>query len=336
MNFSQLFELQSELSKYEIYTYAMDLDDIAKNEYNSIHLHKSIQEQNNSKNYMTVDTFIISDTQSNEVTIHYCRKYFMHDNGRLIHVNSPVQFHNNLSDEHISLSKTGKITRQKPKYVIINKKLLIIIGNSHILGLKNTYNVTSFENKKTGRGTYIYDNHIFIDGDSIHSTISSILNENLDIVNINFVEYCKKYNYFLHIVGFYKNNVIYRHGEEYIYYNYGSHQIVDPFFPKQDTKTDDINLLKKEIALLKLQFEKQKLDAHPQQIDSESVVADILSHVEKHVDDTNKCVICMTNNKEIIFNPCKHVSICQACNVNITTCPTCRSVIETSTRVFIS
>lgn len=54
-------------------------------------------------------------------------------------------------------------------------------------------------------------------------------------------------------------------------------------------------------------------------------MTDVFSHVEKHVKDDDKCVICLTNEKEIFFNPCKHISICQ----------TCRSKIVTSQRVFI-
>jgi len=50
-----------------------------------------------------------------------------------------------------------------------------------------------------------------------------------------------------------------------------------------------------------------------------------------------KCVVCRHNPKEIIILPCGHVALCEDCSENInTSCPICRSNIETKAAAFIT
>ena len=48
-------------------------------------------------------------------------------------------------------------------------------------------------------------------------------------------------------------------------------------------------------------------------------------------DDSGECVVCMTNPKNTLAKPCKHVSLCHECaNVVMTkdqSCPICRQTI---------
>jgi len=46
--------------------------------------------------------------------------------------------------------------------------------------------------------------------------------------------------------------------------------------------------------------------------------------------DTDECIICMSNNKDVIFDPCGHYYCCQSCYNQLPTkkCPICRSNIN--------
>lgn len=41
----------------------------------------------------------------------------------------------------------------------------------------------------------------------------------------------------------------------------------------------------------------------------------------------NECIICLTNSRNIIINPCKHMAICNNCT-NVDKCPICRVHID--------
>ena len=44
-------------------------------------------------------------------------------------------------------------------------------------------------------------------------------------------------------------------------------------------------------------------------------------------DDSNKCVICMTDDKSIVFAMCGHYSTCESCSMQLSKCPICRAPI---------
>ncbi|XP_055531899.1 mitochondrial E3 ubiquitin protein ligase 1 [Wyeomyia smithii] len=53
--------------------------------------------------------------------------------------------------------------------------------------------------------------------------------------------------------------------------------------------------------------------------------------------DEQKCVVCVDNPKEVICLPCGHVCLCETCAEKIkTSCPVCRSKIETKAAAFIT
>ncbi len=47
------------------------------------------------------------------------------------------------------------------------------------------------------------------------------------------------------------------------------------------------------------------------------------------------CVICLEHAREMLLQPCNHVVCCRACSYRVTTCPVCRSAVQSRTRVFI-
>lgn len=48
------------------------------------------------------------------------------------------------------------------------------------------------------------------------------------------------------------------------------------------------------------------------------------------------CKICFSEEKNILFIPCKHVAVCKQCSVPLSTCPICRSKIENTMRIYNS
>ena len=54
-------------------------------------------------------------------------------------------------------------------------------------------------------------------------------------------------------------------------------------------------------------------------------------------DDTQlRCVICMTRQRNILFNPCRHMCCCSECaHNNIHACPICRQVISQQIAVYL-
>lgn len=46
------------------------------------------------------------------------------------------------------------------------------------------------------------------------------------------------------------------------------------------------------------------------------------------------CSICWENAKNITFEPCGHMSVCESCSVSITSCPICRKKITKKIKTF--
>lgn len=52
--------------------------------------------------------------------------------------------------------------------------------------------------------------------------------------------------------------------------------------------------------------------------------------------DSFDCKICYSEQMNILFEPCKHVVVCDKCVVNLTMCPICRHNIFKNIRIFLS
>ena len=56
-----------------------------------------------------------------------------------------------------------------------------------------------------------------------------------------------------------------------------------------------------------------------------------LSNLKIYQDvDVSECAICLTNEKNTIFNPCGHFYCCDVCSKQIKSCPICRTNITAS------
>ena len=53
-----------------------------------------------------------------------------------------------------------------------------------------------------------------------------------------------------------------------------------------------------------------------------------LTNIKIHTDEeTQDCIICMDNIKQIVFDPCGHFYTCDRCSNKVTICPICRTNI---------
>ena len=50
----------------------------------------------------------------------------------------------------------------------------------------------------------------------------------------------------------------------------------------------------------------------------------------------SECIVCMDAPRQILLTPCNHVDVCESCSEKIERCPSCRTPIETRSRVFLS
>lgn len=57
---------------------------------------------------------------------------------------------------------------------------------------------------------------------------------------------------------------------------------------------------------------------------------------QEKIFDMLLCVICMVNQRGVVFMPCCHFSTCTICSKKITECPICRTYIESAKKVFLS
>ena len=56
---------------------------------------------------------------------------------------------------------------------------------------------------------------------------------------------------------------------------------------------------------------------------------------QKEVADLKACCICLTKDKCILFQPCKHICTCEECARNMSDCPICRKPIRNYVQVFL-
>ncbi len=47
------------------------------------------------------------------------------------------------------------------------------------------------------------------------------------------------------------------------------------------------------------------------------------------------CIVCMDNQRNVVFLPCSHFALCTGCSSNVRSCPTCRQSITSRIQVFV-
>lgn len=60
----------------------------------------------------------------------------------------------------------------------------------------------------------------------------------------------------------------------------------------------------------------------------------ILNNI-KNLEIKVTCVVCQTNMRNIVFNPCNHLATCIRCSKSLSnTCPLCRAMFTSKSRIF--
>lgn len=62
---------------------------------------------------------------------------------------------------------------------------------------------------------------------------------------------------------------------------------------------------------------------------------DKISEKDKEKLENLKCSICLTEEKCMLFMPCKHISCCEGCSRAINDCPLCRQKITSKIKIFM-
>ena len=55
----------------------------------------------------------------------------------------------------------------------------------------------------------------------------------------------------------------------------------------------------------------------------------------EHAADEKLCCICMDSDKSVMFEPCRHVSTCEACSAHVNQCPLCKCVPTRKVSVYL-
>ena len=59
-----------------------------------------------------------------------------------------------------------------------------------------------------------------------------------------------------------------------------------------------------------------------------------LTNEKKEYDSALNCAICFTNEKNVVFIPCKHNVACSDCSKNLKNCPICRKKIIEIIKIY--
>jgi hypothetical protein len=66
---------------------------------------------------------------------------------------------------------------------------------------------------------------------------------------------------------------------------------------------------------------------------------EMIQNQNENVSEELLCTICLAEKKNILFQPCNHLSCCEICAIDLTTkhgnCPICRIKITNSIKIYI-
>ncbi|XP_052238229.1 baculoviral IAP repeat-containing protein 7-A-like isoform X2 [Dreissena polymorpha] len=95
----------------------------------------------------------------------------------------------------------------------------------------------------------------------------------------------------------------------------------------EESNTDSINYRR---------LQNLSLNAHSSSLSSASIpsdVDDVLKENEK-LKEQRVCKVCMDREVCVTFLPCRHLATCEECGESISTCPICRSDVESKVKVY--
>lgn len=113
--------------------------------------------------------------------------------------------------------------------------------------------------------------------------------------------------------------------------------VYPPFSQYQPTLLPPLNLPQIPVETTSennsVQSEPEKIQLEPLNETPEEKLARLILENEKLKSD-KLCVICLENEKNILFQPCCHLSTCPSCSVYFNTCPICRVPVYYKLKIF--
>lgn len=65
-------------------------------------------------------------------------------------------------------------------------------------------------------------------------------------------------------------------------------------------------------------------------------LSEALHNVHYELESRTKCCVCRVQEREVVLHPCMHLVLCRSCTMRVTSCPLCRSPIETHASVRVA
>jgi len=57
--------------------------------------------------------------------------------------------------------------------------------------------------------------------------------------------------------------------------------------------------------------------------------------LKEQIQDQKACVLCLDKEKNILFVPCGHLCVCEACSAAVGQCPLCRANVQQKIKAFM-
>ena len=78
-------------------------------------------------------------------------------------------------------------------------------------------------------------------------------------------------------------------------------------------------------------------EAHRREKQIREVKMELLNELElEKLKEIPMCIICIEQERQIIFKPCNHIACCSTCSKNLQECPICRKQITSKKTAYIA
>jgi pSer/pThr/pTyr-binding forkhead associated (FHA) protein len=113
------------------------------------------------------------------------------------------------------------------------------------------------------------------------------------------------------------------------------------FFKNEESKTDSdiyVGVLKEsslpdDITILESSSSEEEEEINNQHL--RNLIKELNQKVQR-LQKEKECAVCFVEDRDILCEPCNHVSVCSVCVIQLQNCPICRGQIEKTKKVYHS
>jgi hypothetical protein len=112
----------------------------------------------------------------------------------------------------------------------------------------------------------------------------------------------------------------------------------EPFFKNEESKTDPNiyvgvlkeNSLPNDCIILESDSEEEEINKESKTQHLKNLIKEIkeLNQKIRRLQKEKECSVCLDGDRNILFEPCNHITMCSVCAVQVQKCPICRLQIE--------